>query len=270
MKKCWVRWSLTLALAMGALTAVIACGAETEGRVVPLRITATAEPDEGRALGEFTTASGWFVQLTEARLGLAALYAYRPQRDAEPAAVAQLLDLLVPVAHAHGGFDPLNGRAVRAEHREPVALDLLADGEQPLGEVSAETGAIDELALELLGPSDDSPEELQGHSAWVAGEAERDGVTVRFAGGVDLREQGTTRRIESLAIGGVIGEGQSLQLRINPSRWLAGADFSRLAPPASEDEPSAITPEDQVGRAWYVGVRNPAAFAAELVEGEQP
>jgi hypothetical protein len=111
---------------------------------------------------------------------------------------------------------------------------------------------------------------LQGHSAWVTGEAERDGVTVRFAGGVDLREQGTTRRIESLAIGGVIGEGQSLQLRINPSRWLAGADFSRLAPPASEDEPSAITPEDQVGRAWYVGVRNPAAFAAELVEGEQP
>jgi hypothetical protein len=264
MKRGLVAFGLATGLAFGSS----ACGAETEGKVVPLLIAVEAEPDEGAALGEFTTSSGWSVQLTEARLGLAALYVYRPQRGDGPSAVAQLLDLLVPVARAHGGFDPLNGRAVRVEYRDPVALDLLADGVQELGEVAAEAGTVDELALELLGPSDDSPDALHGHSAWVAGEAERDGVTVRFAGGLDLPDQGTTRRVESIAADAVIDQGQRLLLRVNPSRWLAEADFDRL-PPASEDAASAITPEDQVGRAWYVGVRNPAAFAVEIAAGER-
>jgi len=256
--------------AASSATSVCACGGETEGKVVPLMIAVEPEPDDGAALGEFTTSSGWHVQLTQAQLGVAALYLYTPRREQEPSAVAQLLDLLVPVAHAHGAFDPLNGRAVRAEYRDLVALDLLGDGVQELGEVSAEAGPSDGLSLELVGPGDDLPEALHGHSAWVAGEAERDGVTVRFEGGIDLPDQGAIRRVESVESNVQIDEGQTLLLRVHPSRWLLEADFSRLAPPAGEDGPSAITAEDQVGRAWYIGVRNPAAFSVEIVEGELP
>ncbi|HMI93564.1 MAG TPA: hypothetical protein VK509_19460, partial [Polyangiales bacterium] len=136
--------------------------------------------------------------------------------------------------------------------------------------VSAEAGPTDGLSLELIGPADDLPEGLHGHSAWVAGDAERDGVTVRFEGGLDLPDKGAIRRVESVESHVLIDEGQTLLLRANPSRWLMEADFSRLDPPAGEDEPSAITAEDQVGRAWHIGVRNPAAFLVEIVEGEQP
>ncbi|HMI93872.1 MAG TPA: hypothetical protein VK509_21005, partial [Polyangiales bacterium] len=97
------RWLAACVLAASSATSVCACGGETEGKVVPLLIAVEPEPDDGAALGELTTSSGWHVQLTEAQLGIAALYLYTPRHDGQ-AAVAQLLDLLVPVAHAHGAF----------------------------------------------------------------------------------------------------------------------------------------------------------------------
>jgi hypothetical protein len=264
------RWIAAFLLGASAFACATGCGGSTEGELVPLRIAVEPVPDDDAALGEFTTASNWSVQLTEAQLGVAALYLYEPQDEGERGATAQLLDLLVPVAHAHGAFDPLNGKPVRAEYRDPVALDLLAEGVHELGLVSAEAGASEGLSIELLGPGDRSAKALRGHSAWVAGEAERDGVTVRFEGGIDLPDKGAVRRVESIKASAVIDAGQTLVLRVNPSYWLAEADFSRLAAPAAEDEPSRITPEDQVGRAWYIGTRNPAAFSVEVLEGEEP
>jgi hypothetical protein len=259
------RWMIALALGSS-----FACGGQTEGESVLMTVAVEPRPgDDAAALGEFTTRSGWHVRLAEAQLGVAALYAYTPQRGNEPSAVAQLLDLLVPVARAHGAFDPLNGRPVRAEYRQRVALDLLAEGVHELGEVSAEAGVIDELSIELLGPGDDLPQALQGHSAWVAGEAERGGVSVRFEGGLDLQDKGGIRRVESIETEALIEDGATLVVRVDPGRWLVEADFSRLAAPAGEDEPSAITAEDQVGRAWYLGARNPSAFSVEIVGGEQ-
>jgi hypothetical protein len=257
--------SLSLSL---SLCTASACASGTEGRIVPVQLAVQSEAEPDRALGSFETRTGWEVTLVRAELALSAIYAFAPDQE-QPSVMARLSRAIVPVARAHGGHDPLTGKRVRAELVEPIVVDLLDDGRRELAEVQAEAGSIDAVAVDIAAPESSVTGELDGNQAWIEGEAQRGEVRVRFAGGVQIPDEGLTRRVENKLERAApsLDAGDTLVLGLHARVWLDGAEFDRLEP-ADGDEPRTITPESQVGRAWFVGVRSPAALSMQLVRRE--
>jgi hypothetical protein len=231
-----------------------ACGGATEGQSIAIRWALGASTSGIER--EFATETGWQVSLEEARVGVEAVFAIGPSA-AQPGAVAQLSRLLVPVAQAHGGYDEASGRRVRAELLDVIALDLLDEPLQ-LGAQSAEDGAVETVEIELARARSERSSALHGHTAWVRGSAEREGTRVSFEGGVSLADAEPARRVER-RVKLSLSEGGMLQLAVRPSEWFREAEFDRLPEPV-DDEPSQITADNQVGRAWTIGLRSPAAF----------
>jgi hypothetical protein len=242
-----------------------ACASGTEGRIVSVRFALEAEAEPDRPLGGFVTRTGWTVTLERAEIALAAAYGFAPER--EPAAISRIMRALVPVARAHGGHDPLSGKRVRAEWLGPAVVDVLDERARDLGEVDAEAGAVASLAVDIAAPSAGRTAELAGRSVYVAGVAERAGEQVHFAGGIELAGEGLLRRIEITGLELTLDEGDTLRIGIRPSIWLGDAEFARLEP-TGDDEPRPITPEDQVGRALFRGVRSPAALSIRVTREE--
>jgi hypothetical protein len=247
----------------GLCACLCACGGGTEGRIVQVEVAVQPVAESGAALGSFETATGWQVTLDEAEVLLSAIYGFAP--DEEPSAIAQLERLFVPVAHAHGGYDPVTGQRVRVEVLQRTTVDLLAEDGLELGAVEAEAGAVEKFAVEIGASSTDLPAALHGHQAWVSGEARRDGEIVRFEGGLDVPDEALTRRIEAKATDVDLDEGGRLVIGIRPSAWLRDANFDRLDP-GEDDAPRAITADNQVGRAWFIGARSPAGISIDFAE----
>jgi len=183
-----MRRALTAAsLALALTCAAFAACTSTVG--VPITAQLRLEPtDEPTTI----TPRGWRVELTEAIVLVGPIYAYAPAD--EP--MAWRAPFGPPRARAHGGFDPLDGRLVRAEYLDQVAFDALGE---PLdvGAIGGLRGAASELSVVLDAPRDafaaaDGP--TRGHHLWVRGSATRDDVTVEFEGGLDLPDEDLTRR----------------------------------------------------------------------------
>jgi hypothetical protein len=234
-----------------------ACGGETAGESIVVRWTVEAadRDDDDRS---FVTDTGWQVTLDEARLAIESMRAIAPDQGSVDA-VAQLARWMVPVAHAHGGHDEATGRRISAEWIEAFVVDALARDRQALGGYGAEAGSVDLLKLALARVKTRIPEELDGFRAYVRGTAERDGESIAFAGGLDFADGESARRVE-VPVRFELSEGGTLVLDVHASEWLREADFSRL-PEAEQDAPREITPSTQVGRAWAIGIRSPAAFS---------
>jgi len=242
------------------LLAAAACSSETPGKIVSVvwQLERASEPS-------FELPNGFHVQLEEARVGVSALYAFAPLESDVKAQAWRWLSG-VSVAHAHGGIDPESGRRVRAELLEPVLIDLLASDAEPLPPVAAEAGAIDALKIELA--QSGAAGELHGGSAFLRGEAERDGVRFGFQASVVLGAPPKARSIDLTGLRGQLDDGSVLHVRVNPAAWLSHAELDRLAAPAS-DEPVEIGADTQVGRALVIGVRSPEAFELEVTAGDK-
>jgi hypothetical protein len=230
-----------------------ACGGETEGQSIALRWQ-VAGSDAATA---FTTDTGWQVTLDEAQIALESISAIAGEPQSR-GAVAFLSDLLVPVAHAHGGHDDASGRRVRAEWLDPLAVDALAAAPERLGSVLAEAGDVTTIKLELARSADQLPEALHGFQAYVRGTAEKAGTSVPFAGGVHVAEDEPARRVET-KVKLELSDGGALVLAVHAEEWLREAEFERL-PEAGEGAEREITATSQVGRAMLIGVRSPDAF----------
>jgi hypothetical protein len=241
------------------LASAVACGGGTAGEIVILELGLESLTDEGDAASTFTTDTGYEVALEEARLAIGPAYFYAPIQEPR---VATLRELLRPVARAHGGHDPVNGRRVRAELLDQQALDLLVPGVQALGAVDAEAGAVDEVAVVLDPPRSDLARSMNGHHAWVRGTATKDGEMIRFAGGLDLPDEGLTRRVEGIAAELTLAEGGVLVLGVRLHRWFHGAHFDRLE--VDDDGVAQITAESQVRGAWLLGVRSAQSYEARF------
>ncbi len=234
-----------------ALAALHAACAATAG--VPITLGLAIEPLSD---GVATTPSGWRVELTEARVLLGPIYAYAPLD--EPMAFA--LPLGPATARAHGGFDPLDGRLVRAEHLEQHAFDALG-GRVHLGPIDGLLGAVDEVSVILDEPrganlAADGP--TRGHHALVRGVATREGATVAFEGVLDIADEGLSRRVDGIRVeGGALVDGATLVIGVDPARWLSEADFSAL--PA---EDAVLGDDTQPHRAWRLGLRTVTAYTA--------
>lgn len=239
-------------LSMVIVLCTAACGArETPVELVPMRWA--FEP----ANPNFTTATGWEVQLDEARIGIGAEYVYAPQAEKQ-GALALLSHAFVSVAHAQGGLDPGNGRRVMAELLEPFVADLLAPESTAAPPVQAEVGEFDAWTVEL---SDAAAglDGLHGASAYVRGQAIRGDQHIRFEAAPSFGADPTLRRIELPFHDGRLDLATVLSLSFQPAVWFAQCEFERLQP-AAADEVVTATDNDEVGRALAIGMRDPESL----------
>lgn len=207
----------------------------------------------------FTTDLGWEIHLQEAKAALAPLYLYAP--GSQP--LTFLRELMVPIAQAHSGTDPLAEHIVLAEWNEQTVLDLLSNETQYLGSVTAEAGAVEKATLILQPPAAAHDTLMHGYHFWVRGEASKDGQTVAFEGGLDLPNTGLTRRVEPIPVDGMLAEGTTIVLGLDPRTWFEGAHFERLAATASE-ETHIIHANSQVRGAWFLGARDLSGYRIRL------
>ncbi|MCU0674460.1 MAG: hypothetical protein MUE69_16915 [Myxococcota bacterium] len=239
-----------LRVLVGAFALTIAaasCNAGTGGRLVPVELRLVGDPSATR----FTSALGFDVVLEEAELVVGPLYAFAPAD--EP--ITRRSHALRSIAHAHGGLDPLDGRKVRAELLDRVAVDALAD--EPVAfETLAEEGAIDELRVGL----EAEPSQLDGHLARVVGTATRDGVTYAFEAFVDVGASPNERRV-LVPFVAELTEGSLLTLRLDPRAWLDGVAFDRLG---ACEAPCGFAGGSQAATAAALGVRSVRAYAPRL------
>ncbi|MGB8332064.1 MAG: hypothetical protein WCE62_18200 [Polyangiales bacterium] len=233
-----------------------ACG-ETEGQVVTVEVALEAPGSPG----SFTTTTGWEVHLEEARIAIGPLFAFAPRF--EGGVVAALRSFLMPKAHAHGGTDPLNGRRVRAEWLPQVPFDALATDPLVLGTIEAESGAVDAVTVTLNPPDPGNATTMHDHHFWVRGEATKDGATIRFEGGLDIPDEGLSRRVENIPIDASLDEGGRWTVTVRASEWFQDAQFDRLTQQNAEGV-FLITPESQVRSAWLLGARSMRAYAARF------
>lgn len=254
-------------LAATMLVAAAACDAGTGGSLVQVSLAARSAPEGSSPLGVFTTDTGWDVVLTEAKLAVGALYAFAP----DPDSVATLRTLLLPsVARAHGGVDPLSGRTVRAEWIDGFVVDALSTDTVDLGAVTAQAGAVDAVELRLVPPSGNAALATQGHQAYFAGTATRGATTVDFAGGIDVPDVGTERRVEGVAASYTLDEGGVVTLTMHPATFFRGVQFDTLPAPDPVSGTSALDANGQPYAAIELGVRNPSAYATTYVAGGTP
>ena len=260
----------TCVVPVGAVTCAAAllggCGGSTGGQWVQVEVAIESLAQEPA----FTTDLGWHVQLTEAQVVLGPMYFYAPTEDTLAFLPERMLptlwELAVPTARAHSGTDPLAGRIVRAEWDEQVLVDLLADESQYLGQIEAEAGTLDSATLILPPPTEEHQALMHGHHFWVRGEASKDGQTVVFEGGLDLPDNGLTRRVEPVTVDGELAEGSTVVLGIDPAPWFDGAHFDRLVE-GEAGQPRAITADSQVRAAWFLGARDLRGYGVRLEEG---
>lgn len=249
--------------------AVAGCGGTGGERV---RLDMAVQSAGLSAEGSFTTETGWEVRLERAVIALGPVYLWE---NAPPVAGLfpprrspwhTLGDWLVRPAHAHVGDTHFDGGQVRAEYVGQVLFDALAEQPLELGSIDGIAGTARSFSV-LLEPPRRSVDDgrLEGHHAFVVGEASRGGEVLRFSGGLDVPAEGTQRQVDGVEAHVSIQEGARLVLRVDVSRWLRDAEFQRLTEVAP-DGGLVITAESQVRTAWFIGVRSFDAFS--LVDAE--
>jgi len=242
-----IRMRTFLLSSLSMILAAIAppgCTAGTGGGIVEID-AAFQGRDEARSFA----VGDWEVVLEEARIALGPAYAFAPREEE-----LTFLERLSPrsIARAHGGFDPLDGRMVRAELLDQVAVDALSADPVVLPTL-AEVGPSNELAVTLLPPTDANEAVMHGHQAWVRGVATRGDEERVFEGGLVVEDEGSARRVSNIDLDAVFSEGGTLTVQVDARRWLDGVDFERI--------PAEITPDSQAHAAWRIGARSPAAYA---------
>lgn len=252
-KLSFVLFSLCSSVALLAM----ACG-ETEGQVVTIDVAL----ETADSPASFTANTGWEVRLDEARIALGPLFAFAPRL--EGGTMATLRTFLFPVARAHGGTDPLNGRRVRAEWLSQVAFDATPGADAVvLGTIEAESGRVDAVMVTLDPPDPANAAATHDHHLWARGEATKDGRTIRFEGGLDIPDEGLSRRVEDIPIDAFLDQGGRWTISVRPEEWFQDADFDRLTQQNAEGV-YLITPESQVRSAWFLGARSSRAYTARF------
>lgn len=259
--------SVSLLAVSGSL---VACESDTGGRAVTLSLSLASAPAPGETRpGVFTTESGWDIELDEAVIALGPIYAYADTGGVARAPLSRrtqlaLLDLLVPRARAHSGFDPFARRTVRAEYLDQIAFDALAEAPLSVGTVDGEAGTAASVTIILDAPRGalaDAASPVHAHQAWVVGTGRRGDETVEFEGGLDLPDDGLVRRIDGVPFAAEVDDGGVMTLSVHLREWLNHAQLDTLTTRA-ESGRFSIDRASQVRNAWYLGARDADAFTA--------
>lgn len=248
--------SRIILIGFSAALLLSACG-DTQGDVVTIEVALEAPS----APSTFVTDTGWEVRLDEAQIAMGPLFAFAPRF--EGGAVAAIRSFLFPVARAHGGTDPLNGRRVRAEWLRQVVFDAAGTEPAALGQIEAESGEVDAVTVTLNPPDAANAAATEGHHLWARGEASKEGITIAFEGGLDIPDEGLSRRVENIPLDAFLEEGGRWVVTVHASEWFRDAQFDRLTE-QNEEGVYQITPESQVRSAWLLGARSTRAYTARF------
>ncbi len=240
-------------LALVGLAAVIpsACS-DTAGRpiAVPVSLQGVGEP--GASPATFTNGRGWQVTLTQAHALLGPFYFDEVAQDAFAWWTRWL-----PIGVAHAHVLASQGTTI-GELLAQYPVDLLAPT-VALGEASGQLGTCRRFEVHLRPPgavrladgADLTP--LRGHSLYAEGTATKDGVTVRFAGGLDLpSDDRALQAVTDIRVADVRFDDArpgGPQVRVRVSDWFWQADFSTL-PPADADGVASIPADSPVAQGW--------------------
>lgn len=234
-----------LVVFLSTLTLLSACD-PTGGAESPFAIVVESE---GVGPEGFDTATGWHVSLDSADVRLSAIYLWEnPPALARSVRPFRLWDFVVAPAYAHAGDMHFAGGAVLGEHVGLVSVDLL-NTPLDLGEHIGNEGRVRSFSV-VFEPSKD----LDGHVAWVSGQATKNGVTIPFEGGLSLAA-GRERRVDGLVTDGWIAKDATFVLTVELARWFRDAEFSTLA------ADGVISPDAQVRAAWFLGARSNQSFS---------
>lgn len=217
-----------LLLALGA----VECGGTTGGHLIQIPFEAGGIARDTTQPFTFTTGQGWTVALTQAEVMLGPLYfnidassssAFRSGVVIMQVTQQFAVDMLDPTLQAvPGGADGETGTAVSVEIGFFTSVNCEND--------TFSCGAP---------PAPFSGNGQQG-TAFLAGQASKGGVTIPFAGRVQITSALVTalNPIDQLArVPGALSNltfttsGAPLQMRVNPSHWFDMANFCTLVTP---------------------------------------
>lgn len=246
------------------LCVAAACGTESvPGRRVGVQL-ALQPAHDAAATRDFTGTDGWSVHLDEARVMLGPIYLRAPKRSVA-------WQWLLPRAHAHA--QTLQDTDVVGEYLGEVAYDALG-GPLMVGGFESADGLSDALSVVLAAPrTPDAQAQLRGSRAFVRGFATRGAQRIDFACG--LRIDGAVaelpqnlearRRVDRVPVepAAKLDAGARLTLFVDVQRWLELVRFDDLTPGAD----ACASPSAPFLAQWYLGIRRPEAFRAEIAAG---
>jgi len=214
-------------VALAAL-ALANCGGTTGGNLISMPLQAGGVAHDGGPSLTFATGQGWSVRLDQAQVVLGPLYfnidAPQPSVFRSCVVIVQateqfVVDLLDPSLHSvAGGADGETGQAVSVE----IGLYTAAQSYNQ--------------TIPLLAPL---AADGQTGTAYLAGEATKDGAVIDFAGRVQISDAlvSALEPIDDLArVAGAVcnldftTDSGALQLRVNPAHWFDQANFCSLVP----------------------------------------
>jgi hypothetical protein len=239
--------------------ALAACGAEdTPGRRVEGELSFASASENVRS---WAVSSGFTVELQEAVVLLGPLYLRPPKRSS--AALSWL-----PKAHAHA--QTLADGEVMGEYLSQQPFDVLGPALYA-GALASEAGFLDRLSIVLDAPRGaESQARAGGYHAFMRGVATRGTERITFACGLRIDASGrdtptnleARRRVDNVKVSAALplDDGAHLRVLLHPERWFDFVSF--------EDFVGADNPCAEEGSAfalqWYLGLRRPEAFSAEL------
>jgi len=232
------------------LFALSACAGDTEGERVTFQLLATASGDDA----PFATASGWNIDIQQAEVILGPVFLF----DAEPIARGPWSSWLVSEAYAHV---PTQAGAVLGEAIDQVRIDLLAASPVQLADVYGQAGVARSLEVQLFRAGEVSTS-ASGDTVVLAGQAERDGITVPF----EFRwspDAGTPMSITNIAtLLDLNSSGAQVQLSLDLASVFFNVDL-----PATESmtEVMTIGPETEAGQAIASGLASRWSWSAQVM-----
>lgn len=253
------RRSFLAGLALASLS-LTACGDTTGGARVAFAVRVGGVERAERGVLTFETDQSWRVTLTEARIAVGPIYlntiapvvARRSLGD-------KLSDLFISSAWAHGETHLGVGRVV-GQVTTQVLVDVL---DPTLVAIPGGGDGVDDRvqSLEFWYFNDTA---MQGAALRVAGVAEKGADRVSFEGALVIDERlatpqaplDTARRVRGVPADFPLSEGGALTVRIDPTGWFRGADFSELLTlPEGASGRRRFSTDDNVGRAFVENVR---------------
>jgi hypothetical protein len=235
----------------------------TGGRLVVLHTRLAASDVASR---EFTTAVGWKVTLSEARVSAGPFYYFdgapplvRHEQRTDWRLAARLLG--VGVAHAHPGHYQA-GNAM-GQMLESASVDLLA-GSFDLPDGAGVSGSYRSARFSFAAPSGKGSAALDGHVALAVGKAEKNGEMPRFfrafADLSEIEKSASQGHIEGCEFSEVDVEADgTVSVVVSTKVWFDLVDFTE-AEEGSADAPAELPLGSQPKVAFVLGTTQLSAY----------
>lgn len=247
-------------------TALAACG-QTGGEAIKYEAFAAPVGDSPT----FSSALGWEISLTKAKILVGPVYIYEASDEGN--VIVRLWDLLGPSkAYAHA---VASGRSVLGDVIDQFVVDLASSTPSSLGIVPGIAGEMDSFEIGLhpygytaLGSSLAEASELGGATFVLEGTATKDGATYPFSVRGDIGDTAQKRVVRNVRASLLLEQTERQTGRfvidVEVERWFDRVDFSTAV--ETDDRGRYTLPATSVpGIALRWGIGSSSAYGAEWI-----